>query len=68
MSYREENDSVILSMGRHDYDMLLRSLRALAVLVANQPGPLETFDAVCDLADRLNSGNPDYILPSPFCV
>ena len=56
MSYREENNSVILSMSREDYDFLLIGWGILIgkSFFGGSPAYLIEF------FNRLNSGNPNY--------
>ncbi|MCU1338813.1 MAG: hypothetical protein JWO19_4394 [Bryobacterales bacterium] len=53
MSYREENNQVVLTMSRDDYETLLMALGAFTVYAYNPARILE----VCN---RLNEGNPNY--------
>lgn len=56
MSYREENDQVVLTMSREDWQNLLLTL-------GYAMGSMELRSdrvRVTQLLDRLNSGNPDY--------
>jgi hypothetical protein len=60
MAYREENNQVILTMSREDYEQLLSLL--CSRVAAGEWG--RTFDPqlkrIKGLSDRLNSGNPSY--------
>jgi len=57
MSYREENEQVILSMSKEDYETVLAALASFTVLHLARPGHTER---ICALMNRLNSGNPHY--------
>lgn len=57
MSYREENDQVILTLSREDYRELMRGMKIAVIVIADQPQDLEKFRA---FLNRLNSGNPHY--------
>ena len=56
MSYCEENDQVILTMSREDYDML-QMLLGYATSRATRRFKL---DRIFELLNRLNQGNPNY--------
>jgi hypothetical protein len=65
MSYREENDQVILTMSREDYEIVMTILRQrlsperrFRFSVVN-PSPM-LCELVENLLNRLNSGNPHY--------
>jgi hypothetical protein len=51
MSYREENGSVILTMSREDYELLVRWLKVNA-------RPAQFF---AEMRDRVQAGDPNYI-------
>lgn len=57
MSYREENDQVILTMSREDFDNLLIMLGAGTAAMQNGGANL---DSMLAFLNRLNSGNPNY--------
>jgi hypothetical protein len=57
MSYREENDQVILTMSREDYEGMLMVFAAATVQIRQMTGKT---DRVMALLNRLNSGNPHY--------
>jgi hypothetical protein len=61
MSYREENDSVILTMSQLQYERLLMVF-AMATMRGMElrkdfPGAVEN---TMELLNQLNEGNPDY--------
>jgi hypothetical protein len=59
MSYHEENDQVILTMSRDDYDIILLTLGyALGAALQGQ-GPLGER-VIVPLINRLNEGNPNF--------
>lgn len=58
MSYREENNQVILTMSREDYDSLLLRLGVAAGWTANHSP--ENFANHLRFLNRLNEGNPNY--------
>ena len=69
MSYREENDQVILTMSREDYQMLLIVLGyATGGAIKDAWTPASRM---FELTNRLNEGNPNYqpyeVSPSPHC-
>ena len=55
--YREENDQVILTMSREDYQLVLMLLGAG---VADGDSVIVSSTKACGLLNRLNSGNPHY--------
>jgi len=59
--YREENDQVILTMSREDYERILR-LCAIATAASKNAvrNLLFTESDVIALLNRLNQGNPNY--------
>lgn len=58
MSYREENDQVILTMTREDYQMLLIVLGyATGAAIKEHWTPAHIM---FELTNRLNYGNPNY--------
>jgi len=57
MSYREENDQVILTMSREDFQHLLFALGEAAGCVRKFGGDLQGELA---FLNRLNQGNPNY--------
>lgn len=59
MSYREENDQVVLTMSKIDYERVLMCLGAAAGLAIQGKGPLNSR-VVFELTNRLNEGNPHY--------
>ena len=64
MSYREENDQVILTMSREDYDKVLMLLGLGTGIVrrnsGDSPAASRLLDKCLALMDRLNQGNPNY--------
>jgi len=55
MSYREENDQVILTMSREDYGLLMM------LLGGGMAGErIVTWDKGLSFLNRLNEGNPRY--------
>ncbi len=61
MSYREENDQVILTMSREDYETLLLQLGIAAGWVASKDGASgESMLRNLAFLNRLNEGNPNY--------
>ena len=67
MSYREENDQVILTMSREDYDKLFVLVSLMEFLRFNGT----ELQGWRELSDRLNQGNPNWtpyqVSPSPHC-
>jgi hypothetical protein len=63
MSYREENDQVILTMSREDYNALIYKLGVAAgyAMIDSKP----QFAEDLKFMNRLNEGNPHY---SPYKV
>ena len=59
MSYREDNDQVVLSMSREDYDLLLVALGS-SVGAALQGKGMLGLKVACKLANRINEGNPNF--------
>jgi hypothetical protein len=59
VAYREENDEVILTMSREDYERLLMAMGEYAVRAAENRSIL-SFSATIRLMNRLNQGNPNY--------
>jgi hypothetical protein len=59
MSYREENGQVILTMNPEDYERLLMCLGAATAMSALGRHVL-TFNAVLEMMNRLNDGNPNW--------
>ncbi len=57
MSYREENDQVILTMSREDYDNLLTVFALATNWSMKECGKADGLRA---LMNRLNEGNPNY--------
>lgn len=57
MSYHEENNQVILTMSREDYE---RTMTLLGCAAGNAQRTYESRLAIFELLNRLNSGNPDY--------
>jgi hypothetical protein len=56
--YREENDQVILTMSREDYQLLLNVLcYATGGAIKYRWTPA---DRMFEFTDRLNQGNPNY--------
>ena len=56
MSYREENDQVILTMSREDYDKLFVLVSLMEFLRFNGT----ELQGWRELSDRLNQGNPNW--------
>ena len=67
MSYREENDQVILTMSREDYDKLFVLVSLMEFLRFNGT----ELQGWRELSDRLNQGNPNWmpyqVSLSPHC-
>ncbi len=59
MSYREENEQVILTMSRDDYERVLMAL-GTAVGAALQGKGVLGYRIIVSLLNRLNEGNPGY--------
>jgi len=57
MSYREENDQVILTMSRDDYAYVTF---ALGIATGHMLSRGEKADGIFELLNRLNEGNPHY--------
>ncbi len=60
MSYREENDSVILTMSREDYERLLMRLGMAAGHLSREGYTHAQWQAELAFMNRLNQGNPNY--------
>lgn len=60
MSYREDNEQVVLTMSREDYERLLMMLGELTGHVLSGARSLWAPDVVMSLLNRLNEGNPNY--------
>jgi hypothetical protein len=62
MSYREENNQVVLTMSREDYELLLMVMGSAFGVAKKFDGNLGliTADRVLGLTNRLNQGNPNY--------
>jgi hypothetical protein len=56
MSYREENDQIILTMNRQQYERLLMVLKGM-VFRSDFPRAAEH---TMELLNQLNEGNPNY--------
>lgn len=57
MAYREENDQVVLTMSREDYEALLIRLGISAAWMTAHEG---SWEREFSFLNRLNSGNPNY--------
>lgn len=57
MSYREENNQVILTMSREDYAQLIF---VLGIATGHMLKEGEKIDGMLGFMNRLNEGNPHY--------
>jgi hypothetical protein len=61
MSYREENDQVILTMSREDYENLVFKLGMSAGYLSKRGKSLrQSMKEDLEFLNRLNEGNPNY--------
>ena len=59
MSFREENGQVVLAISREDYGLLSIALGNAVGLALQGKGQLG-LSVLCEFANRLNEGNPNY--------
>jgi hypothetical protein len=57
VSYAEQDNEVVLRMSREDYVEMIRAIRQLARFKVKSP---QRMLQLTTLAQRLNSGNPNY--------